>query len=73
MADYTGDIGVGVRSKKVENGMVVLTLSQFTSTLDGQSTNELLKIVHGLSSSSYTEITDKTYGFPYTFPLIFGD
>ena len=73
MADYTGDIGVGVRSKKVEGDRVILTLSQFRSSLDPLDTNELLHVLHALTKSKYTEITTGQSGFPYTFPFNFGD
>ena len=73
MADYTGDIGVGVRSKKIEGGRVILTLSQFRSSLDPLNTNELLHVLHALTKSKYTEITTGQSGFPYAFPIIFGE
>lgn len=71
MADYTGDIGVGIRSKDVQGDRVILTLSQFRSSLEPLTTNEILHILHSLSNTSYTEATSRTSGFDYEFDLIF--
>ena len=69
----TGDIGVGIKSKNVQGGRVILTLSQFRSSLDPLDTNEILHVLHSLTKSKYTEITAGQSGFSYTFPLIFGE
>ena len=71
MADYTGDIGVGIRSKDVQGDRVILTLSQFRSSLEPLTTNEILHILHAISNTSYTEATSRTSGFDYEFDLIF--
>lgn len=70
----TGEINIGIRSKQMTGGLVRLTVGGgIASSLSMLDNAELLTILHTLSRSKYTETTDKTYGFPYAFPIIFGE
>lgn len=67
------EIGLGIRSKQTSGSYVRLTLGGgIASTCDELLTNELLYLLHSLADSRFTEITDRTIGFPYTFPIVFG-
>ncbi len=69
-----GTIEAGIRSKQVTGGCVRLTIGGgMASDLLRLSTNEFLTLLHALSRSRYTEITTGQRGFPYTFPIVFGE
>lgn len=67
------EIGFSIRSKQTQGEYIRLTLGGgISSSCAPIATNELPYILHALSNSRYTEITDRTIGFPYTFPIVFG-
>jgi len=70
----TGKIELGIRSKQLTGGLVMLTVDGgILSSLPMMDNAELLTILHTLSRSEYAKSTDKTYGFTYTFPIVFGE
>lgn len=72
--ETAGNIGLRVKGKRVENGFVIVTVGNLSSTMAPLLTNELERIAHSLRATSYSKVppaTDKR-GFIYKFPIIFG-
>ena len=72
--ETAGNNGLKGKNKRVENGFVVVTIGNLTSTMAPLLTNELERIAHSLRATSYSQIppaTDKR-GFIYKFPIVFG-
>ena len=69
-----GKIGLKVKGKRVENGFVVVTVGNLSSTMAPLLTNELERIAHSLRATSYSRVPPPTEkrGFVYKFPIVFG-
>lgn len=72
--ETAGNIGLKVKNKRVENGFVIVTIGNLSSTMAPLLTNELERLAHSLRATKYTQIPTPTdsRGFVYKFPIVFG-
>lgn len=74
MADTVKKISYSVTGKTIENNLVRLEVSKgLQSDMAQLQTDELLRLLHSLAHTGYTDITEESQGFPYSFPIIFGN
>ena len=71
--ETAGKIGLKVKGKRVENGFVIVTVGNLSSTMAPLLTNELERLAHSLRASQYTQKTTGTRGFPYALPIVLGE
>ncbi len=72
MADAK-NINCNVTGKVVQDNLVRLEVGKsLQSDMARLTTDELLRLLHSLGHTGYTEITEESHGFPYTFPIVFG-
>lgn len=74
MSNYTngnyteeeGDIGLKISMKSRVNGLVMLHVKGLSSSMNPRLTNEIERIAHTLSHSSFADTSTTSAGFPYT-------